>query len=31
VGRELSEIYAAPTVEAAEARFGGFAETWAER
>jgi transposase-like protein len=31
VCREMREIYTAPTVEAAEARFAEFAETWAER
>jgi putative transposase len=31
VCREMREIYTAPTVEAAEARFGEFADTWAER
>ena len=31
VCRELREIYTAPTVAAAEARFAEFAETWAER
>jgi transposase-like protein len=31
VCREMREIYTAPTVEAAEARFDEFAETWAER
>jgi transposase-like protein len=31
VCRELREIYTAPTVAAAEARFGEFVETWAER
>jgi putative transposase len=29
--REMREIYTAPTVEAAEARFGEFADTWGER
>jgi transposase-like protein len=28
ITRELREIYTAPTVEAAEVRFGEFAETW---
>src|SRR5947209_1771477 len=28
ITRELREIYTAPTVEAAEVRFGAFAETW---
>jgi transposase-like protein len=31
VCRELREIYTAPTVAAAGARFGEFTETWAER
>ena len=31
VCREMREIYTAPTVEAAEARFGEFAETWRDR
>jgi putative transposase len=31
VCREMREIYTSPTVEAAEARFDEFAETWAER
>src|SRR2546423_7442290 len=31
VCREMREIYTAPTVEAAEARFDEFVETWAER
>ena len=31
VCREMREIYTAPTVEAAEARFAEFAETWRER
>jgi transposase-like protein len=31
VCRELREIYTAPTVEAAEARFAEFAETWRDR
>jgi putative transposase len=31
VSRELREIYTAPTADAAEARFGGFAETWRDR
>jgi putative transposase len=31
VCRELREIYTAPTAEAAEARFGEFVDTWAER
>jgi putative transposase len=31
VTREMREIYTAPTVEAAEARFGEFAETWRDR
>ena len=31
VCREMREIYTAPTVDAAEARFGEFAETWADR
>ncbi len=31
VCREMREIYTAPTVAAAEARFNSFAETWAER
>src|SRR5439155_17606496 len=30
ITRELREIYTAPTVEAAEVRFGEFAETWRE-
>jgi transposase-like protein len=29
--REMREIYTAPTVEAAEARFDEFADTWAQR
>jgi putative transposase len=29
--REMREIYTAPTVEAAEARFADFAEEWGER
>jgi hypothetical protein len=29
--RDMREIYTAPTVEAAEARFAEFADTWAER
>jgi transposase-like protein len=29
--REMREIYTAPTVEAAEARFDEFADTWGER
>ena len=31
VCREMREIYTAPTVEAAEARFAEFAEQWGER
>jgi transposase-like protein len=31
VCRELREIYTAPTVAAAEARFAAFTETWVER
>src|SRR5262245_10214979 len=31
VCREMREIYTAPTVEAAEARFAEFADTWADR
>ena len=31
VCREMREIYTAPTVEAAEARFAEFADTWRER
>jgi transposase-like protein len=31
VCREMREIYTAPTLEAAEARFGEFADTWVER
>src|SRR5215216_5889438 len=31
VCRELREIYTAPTVEAAEARFAEFADTWREK
>jgi putative transposase len=31
VCREMREIYTAPTVEAADARFAEFAATWAER
>ena len=31
VCREMREIYTAPTVAAAEARFGEFAEQWRER
>ena len=31
VCREMREIYTAPTVEAAEARFAEFAEQWRER
>jgi transposase-like protein len=31
VCREMREIYTAPTVEAAEACFGEFADTWADR
>jgi len=31
VCREMREIYTAPTVDAAEARFAEFAEQWAER
>lgn len=31
ISRELREIYTAPTVEAAEARFGEFAENWRAR
>jgi transposase-like protein len=31
VCRELREIYTAPTLDAAEARFAEFAEQWAER
>jgi len=31
VCREMREIYTAPTVEAAEARFGEFAEQWRDR
>jgi putative transposase len=31
VTREMREIYTAPTLEAAEARFGEFAETWRDR
>jgi putative transposase len=30
ITRELREIYTAPTVEAAEVRFGEFAQTWRE-
>jgi transposase-like protein len=29
--RELREIYTAPTLAAAEARFATFVETWVER
>lgn len=29
--REMREIYTAPTIDAAEARFAEFADTWAER
>jgi transposase-like protein len=31
VCREMREIYTAPTVDAAEARFGEFVDTWRER
>jgi putative transposase len=31
VCREMREIYTAPTLEAAEARFAEFVDTWAER
>jgi putative transposase len=31
VCREMREIYTAPTVDAAEARFAEFVDTWAER
>ena len=31
VCREMKQIYTAPTVEAAEARFAEFADTWSER
>jgi transposase-like protein len=31
VCREMREIYTAPTVEAAEARFADFADTWRDR
>lgn len=31
ISQELREIYTAPTVEAAEARFGEFAENWRAR
>jgi hypothetical protein len=31
VCREMREIYTAPTVEAAEARFGEFVDTWRDR
>ena len=31
MGRELREIYTAPTLDAAQARFDEFADTWRDR